>query len=79
VSEPRDTVLMDPALLKPSWPIAIATLERITNWSVLALRLGTLALIQECVRELALPNARRDLLVKLRELVDVLEQLPFES
>jgi len=28
---------------------------------------------------LALPNVRRDLLVKLRELVDVLEQLPFES
>lgn len=75
----RPTVAMDPATMKPSWPIAIASLERLGSWTVLALRLGTLALIQECVRELAMPNPSRKLIVRLRELVEALEQLPFET
>lgn len=46
---------------------------------MLALRLGTLALIQECVRELAQPRARAELVARLRELVDALAHMPFDS
>jgi hypothetical protein len=72
------TVRLDPRDLKPSWPVAIASLERISDWSVLALRLGTLALVQACVRDLAQPRARGDLVVRLRELVDALAHMPLE-
>ena len=72
------TVRLDPRDLKPSWPIAIASLERIADWPVLALRLGTLALVQACVRDLAQPRARGDLVVRLRELVDALAHMPLE-
>lgn len=77
--DPRATVRLDPALLKPTWPIVIASLEQLAEWSVLALRLGTLALIQECVRELAQLNARKEVVDRLRSLVDALAQMPYES
>lgn len=56
----------------------MASLERINTWATLALRLGTLALINECVREMALPGARADLVVKMRELVEALAHMPWE-
>lgn len=73
----RPTVQLDPKDMRPSWPVAIATLERLGDWSVLALRLGTLALIQSCVRELAQPDASADHVVRLRELTDALAKMPF--
>jgi len=75
----RPTVRLDPADLRPSWPVVIAYLEQISDWSVLALRLGTLALIQSCVRELAQPNARADLVVRLRALTEALAHMPLEA
>ncbi len=75
----RKTVRLDPSGLRPTWPIVIASLEQITNWAAFALRLGTLALIQECVRELALPGARAELVVRLRELVEALAHMSFEE
>lgn len=65
--------------LKPTWPIIIASLEQLSDWAVLALRLGTLALVQECVRELAQLNAPAAAVVRLRELVDILALMPYES
>lgn len=75
----RPTVRLDPRDLKPSWPIAIASLEQLSDWAVLALRLGTLALIQSCVRDLAVPEARADLIVRLRALTDALAHMPLEA
>lgn len=75
----RPTVRLDPRDLRPSWPIVIAYLEQIAPWPVLALRLGTLALIQNCVRELAEADARADLVVKLRDLVEALAHMPLEA
>jgi hypothetical protein len=75
----RATVRLDPADLKPSWPIVIASLEQLAGWSVLALRLGTLALIQECVRELAQRDAKAETVVRLRELVEALAHMPYEA
>ena len=75
----RPTVRLDPSALKPTWPIVIASLEQLAEWSVLALRLGTLALIQECVRELAQRDARAEVVVRLRGLVDALAHMPYES
>ena len=72
------TVRLDPRDIRPSWPTAIATLEQLTGWAVLALRLGTLALIQQCVRELAEENAPADLIVRLRALTDALAHMPLE-
>jgi hypothetical protein len=71
-------VKLDPRDLKPSWPILVASLEQLSDWAVLALRLGTLALIQECVRELAQRDAKAHHIVRLRELVEVLAHMPFE-
>lgn len=75
----RPTVRLDPGTMKPSWPIVVASLEQLADWAVFALRLGTLALIQECVRELANRNARPEVLVRLRELVEALAHMPFEA
>ena len=76
--DPRPTVRLDPKDLKVTWPIVIASLEQLTEWATFALRLGTLALIQECVRELAEPDARADVVVRLRELVEALAHMPYE-
>lgn len=65
--------------MRPSWAIAVASLEQLSDWAALALRLGTLALIQECVRELAQREARRDLVARLRELVEALAHMPFDA
>jgi len=72
-------VQLDPRDLRPSWPIAIATLEQLAPWAVLALRLGTLALIQAIVRELAEPDARADLVDRLRTLTEALAHMPLEA
>ena len=72
------TARLDSRDFRPSWPIAIAALEQLSGWGVLALRLGTLALIQQCVRELAEENARADTVARLRALTDALAHMPFE-
>lgn len=73
------TVKLDSRDIRPSWPTAIASLEQLSGWAVLALRLGTLALIQQCVRELAEEDARADLIVRLRALTDALALMPLET
>jgi len=75
----RPTVRLDPADVRPSWPVVVATLEQISDWAALALRLGILALMQECVRALAQPDARAELVVRMRELVEALAHLPFDA
>lgn len=75
----RPTVKLDPNNLKPSWPVAIATLAQLSDWATLALRLGTLALIQGCVRDLARADARADLVVRLRALTEALAHMPLEA
>ena len=79
VVETRPTVRLDPRDLKPSWPIIIASLEQLADWAALALRLGTLALIQECVRDLAQREAKREQVARLRELVEALAHMPFDG
>lgn len=73
------TVRLDARDFQASWPMALASLEKIAGWGTLALRLGTLALIQECVRELAFEEARADTLVRLRALTDALAHMPLET
>ena len=81
VRSPRETyptARLDPRDLKPSWPIAVASLEQLSDWAVLALRLGMLALIQECVRELTDRGARAATVVRLRALVEALAHMPLD-
>ena len=73
------TARLDSRDFRPSWPIAIAALEQLSGWGVLALRLGTLALIQQCVRELAEENARADTVARLRVLTEALAHMPLET
>lgn len=75
----RPTVRLDPGELKISWPILIASLEQLTDWAILAMRLGTLALVQECVHKLAERDAKAEHVVRLRELVEALAHMPFEG
>ena len=70
---------IDPRDIRASWPIVIAYLEQMSGWAVLALRLGTLALIQDCVKELAKPDADPDIVAGLRRLVDALAHMPMEA
>ena len=73
------TQRLDSRDLRPSWATTIASLEQLSGWAVLALRLGTLALIQQCVRELAQEHARADVIVRLRALTEALAHMPLES
>lgn len=73
------TVKLDPNNLKPTWPIVIASLEQMSDWAVFAFRLGTLTLIQSCVRQLAEPDASADLVVQLRTLTEALAHMPLEA
>ena len=73
------TVRLDSRDFRASWPLAIASLEQLSGWGVFALRLGTFALIQQCVRELAEQDARADLIVRLRALTDALAHMPLET
>lgn len=75
----RHTVRLDPSGMKPSWPIVLASLEQVAGWGTFALRLGTLALIQECVRDLTARDARVEVLEQLRELVVALGHMPLEE
>ncbi len=60
------------------WPYAVDALERLNDWAVFALRLGLLALLQECVQAMAQPHARPALVVKARELVEALARIPWD-
>ena len=73
------TTRLDSRDLRPSWATTIASLEQLSGWAVLALRLGTLALIQQCVRELAQEHARADVIVRLRALTEALAHMPLEA
>lgn len=60
------------------WQYAIAALERLNTWAVRALRLGTLALLHECVRTMTASAPPEKLIKRARELLDALERLPWE-
>lgn len=81
--ETRPTVQLDPTSLKPTWPIVNASLEQLGAAHnnvplILALRLGVLTMINNCVRELAEPTASPALINRLRDLVEVLAHIPLE-
>lgn len=63
----------------PSILIVMASLEQYAPWARYAFKLGTLALLQECTQSMAEPNAGPELVVKARELVEVLAHLPWET
>lgn len=76
----RPTVALDPRTVTgPTWPVAIATLEQLGAWTVLAIRLGTLALLQECVRAMAQEDAPSSLISEAQALLDALRHMPWES
>jgi len=77
--DPRPTVRLDISDMKPSWSIVVASLEQLSSWGPLALRLGILALVQSCVRELAQQDARAETVARLRELVEALAHMPYEA
>lgn len=78
-ADARPTTRIDALASQPSWEIALASLEQLASWATLALRLGTLALIQECVRELAQREARKAVVDRLRGLVEALAQMPYDK
>ena len=61
------------------WSFVIAALERVTPWAVMALRLGTLALLQECTRAMAQEHAPRALVVRAKELVAALDRMSWDA
>lgn len=75
-STERPTVQLSPSDVI-SWPHVIAALERMAPWAVLALRLGTLALLQECTRAMAQQSATAAQVVRARELVEALARMPW--
>lgn len=75
----RPTTRLDSHALTVSWPIALASLEQLASWGTFAQRLGMLALVQECVRELAQRDASASFAHKLKELAEALVQMPYEK
>ncbi len=73
----RPTDEIDPRDVRVSWPAAIASLEQLGDWLVFALRLGTLALIQRCVRDMAETHASAGLVAWMQELTDGLARMPW--
>lgn len=75
----RTTVEMDPLMISsPSTAVAIATLEKIGPWAVDAFKIGTLAILEQLVREMGSPDAKVDLIMKTREIVEVLAHMHWE-
>ena len=74
----RPTDEIDPRDMKVSWPMAIASLEQLGDWQVFALRLGTLTLIQHCVRDMAERTATAAYVPWMRELVEALARMPWQ-
>ena len=62
-----------------SWPVAMASLERIDTQAIYAFRLGVLTLLQECGREMAHPEASAALVSRARMLVELLAKMPWET
>lgn len=54
-------------------------LEQLGTWPTLALRLGILALLQECIRSMAQPGAPAALVTEAQALLDVLRHMPWEE
>lgn len=58
----------------------MATLERLSGWAIQALRLGTLLLLQQCIRTMAQPGGdKRALLARAKELLAALDHLPWND
>lgn len=74
----RPTTTLDPRTLIASWPIALATLEQIGTWTVFAMRLGTLALLQDCVKRMAAEGSSAELLTEAQMLLDALKIMPWD-
>lgn len=68
---------LDPKTMT-GWPIAIATLEQLGAWTVFAMRLGTLALLQDCVKRMAAEDASASLIAEAQVLLDALRHMPFD-
>lgn len=79
----RPTRALDPRELlaagSPSWPMALASLERIGPWTNYALRLGTCALLQECARKMAELHADPALVARAQELLDALRHMSWDQ
>lgn len=74
----RQTTTLDPRTITSSWPVALATLEQLGPWTVFALRLGTLALLQDCVKRMATEDASTSLITEAQVLLDALRKMPFD-
>jgi hypothetical protein len=75
----KPTRRLDPSDLRPSWPIVVAYLEQLGNWSVLALRLGIVTLMQNQLRELAQERVSAGSIQRMRDLIEALAHLPCEE
>jgi len=78
----RPTVELDPRELANgamTWPIVIAMLERIGTWATLAMRLGTITLLNAVLREMANETASAALVVQARVLLDALAHMPWDD
>ncbi len=75
----RPTVKLDPTELGPSWPLALAMLEKLGPWTTQALRLGTLSLTQQLSKPLADIEAPAILINDLRVLTEALAKMPWEK
>lgn len=76
--EERETAALDPRTITgPGWPVALATLEQIKTWAPEAQKLGILALLLRCTREMAQPGAPAGLVTEAQEYLDALRHMPW--
>lgn len=79
-SDDRPTQALDPRTITgPSWPVVLATLEQLGSWTVYAMRLGTLALLQDVVKRMTAVDAPASLIEEAQTLLDALRHLGWEG
>lgn len=62
-----------------SWPRIVDELEKIEPWATFAFRLGIIEQIRALLWEMTEPDAHADLVARVRERVEVLARLPWET
>lgn len=61
------------------WDLAVASLELAAPWATHALKVGIVALINECMREIARPGGTKQSTVRAEELLKALRKMPYDG
>jgi len=77
-SEERKTDELDPRDVRVSWPVALAHLEQLGDWTVHGMRLGALATLRQLIEYAAHPGASGLVVDRMRDIIEALARMPWD-